>query len=124
MQKFIIDKTNGITYELIGEQYYPRFDDPITAELGYYGRMRKTYLMVHIPELYNQLQTSGELVDHLKSIDKEAEEMQELLIKQMAKAQGVTEQLKADDMMKWVGLMNNIRNATREIVLTEVVYVH
>jgi len=72
--------------------------------------------------LYSQLLTSGNLGIHLAEIDNSANDMLELLVKQMAKAQGVTEQLKADDMMKWVGMMNNIRSAAEEVVLNDLIY--
>ena len=72
--------------------------------------------------LYSQLLTSGKLGTHLAEIDNSANDMMELLVKQMAKAQGVTEQLKANDMMKWVGMMNNIRSAAEEVVLNDLIY--
>ena len=122
MQKFITNRDNGITYELIGDYYYPCFIAPRAAEIGYYGRMRRKYLKENRRVFYYQLLTSGALADHLEAIDKEAEEMEELLIQQMAKAQGVTEQLKADDMMKWVGLMNNIRACAKEVVMNDLIY--
>lgn len=84
--------------------------------------MRKKYLKEHRRVFYYQLLTSGELADHLETIDRGADEIPELLVKQMAQAQDVTEKLKAEDIMKWAGIMNNIRNAAQEIVLTEVVY--
>jgi len=73
--------------------------------------------------LFFQLLTSGKLGHHLKEIDNSANDMLDLLVKQMAKAQGVTEKLKADDMMKWVGLMNNIRSVAEEVVLNDLIYV-
>lgn len=72
--------------------------------------------------MYSQLLTSGKLGTHLAEIDNSANDMMELLVKQMAKAQGVTEQLKADDMMKWVGMMNNIRSAAEIVVLNDLIY--
>lgn len=72
--------------------------------------------------LYSQLLTSGKLGTHLVEIDNSANDMMERLVKQMEKAQGVTEQLKADDMLKWVGLMNNIRACAEEIVLNDLIY--
>lgn len=122
MQKFITDKTNGITYELIGDYYYPCFIAPKTPDIGFFGRMRKKYLKEHRRVFYYQLLTSGKLADHLEAIDKEAAETQERLIKQMAKAQGVTEKLKSEDMLKWVGLMNNIRACAKEIVMSDLIY--
>lgn len=122
MQKFITDNRNGITYELIGDYYYPCLIAPNSPDIGFFGRMRKRYLKEYHKAFYYQLLTSGKLADHLEEIDRAADDMQEQLVSQMAKAQGVTEALKATNQMKWVGMMNNIRNAATEIVLTELVY--
>lgn len=84
--------------------------------------MRRKYLKEHRRVFYYQLLTSGKLADHLEAIDKEAEEMQELLVKQMAQAQDVTEKLKAEDMMKWIRLMNNIRSCAKEVVMKDLIY--
>ena len=73
--------------------------------------------------LFFQLLTSGKLGYHLGEIDNSATDMFDLLVKQMAEKQGVTEKLKADDMMKWVRLMNNIRSAAEEVVLNDLIYV-
>ena len=87
-----------------------------------YGRMRERYLREHRKVLYCNLLTSGKLYEHLAEIDTSACNMAEYLIKEMARKQGVTEQLKAEDMMRWVGLMNNIRACADEIVLNDIVY--
>ena len=76
----------------------------------------------HKKVLYCNLLTGGKLYEHLAEIDTSACNMVEYLIKEMARKQGVTEQLKAEDMMKWVGLMNNIRDCANEIVLNDIVY--
>lgn len=85
--------------------------------------MRHRYLKNNHRILFHQLLTSGKLGYHLEEIDNSANDMFELLVKQMAEKQGVTEQLKADDMFKWVGLMNNIRSAAEEVVLNDLIYV-
>lgn len=87
-----------------------------------YGRLRSKYLREHKKILYFNLLTSGKLNEHLVEIDTSACNMAEYLTKEMAKRQGVTEQLKATDMMKWVGMMNNIRSCVDEIVLNDIVY--
>ena len=87
-----------------------------------YGRMRERYFREHKKVLYCNLLTSGKLYEHLAEIDTSACNMAEYLIKEMAKKQGVTEQLKVEDMMRWVGLMNNIRACADEIVLNDIVY--
>ena len=76
----------------------------------------------HKRVLYYTLLTSGKLYEHLAEIDSSARDMAEYLTKKMARKQGVTEQLKAEDMMRWVGLMNNIRACADEIVLNDIVY--
>ena len=87
-----------------------------------YGRMRERYLREYKKVLYYNLLTSGKLYEHLAEIDTSACNMAEYLIKEMAKKQGVTEELKAEDMMRWIGLMNNIRACVDEIVLNDIVY--
>ena len=87
-----------------------------------YGRMRERYLREHRKVLYCNLLTSGKLYEHLAEIDTSACNMAEYLIKEMARKQGVTEQLKMQDQMKWVGIMNNIKACAEEIVLKESIY--
>ena len=122
MQRFITDERTGIQYELIGDYYYPCLIVEESSPLSKYGRLRKRYLREHKRLMYYTLLTSGKLYEHLAEIDTSACNMAEYLIKGMARKQGVTEQLKAEDMMKWVGLMNNIRACADEIVLNDIVY--
>ena len=122
MQRFITDERTGIRYELIGDYYYPCLTVEKSSPLSKYGRLRKRYLREHKRVLYYTLLTSGKLYEHLAEIDTSACAMAEYLIKEMAKRQGVTEQLKATDMMKWVEMMNNIRACVDEIVLNDIVY--
>ena len=122
MQRFITDERTGIRYELIGDYYYPCLTVEESSPLSKYGRLRKRYLREHKRVLYYTLLTSGKLYEHLAEIDTSACAMAEYLIKEMAKRQGVTEQLKATDMMKWVEMMNNIRACVDEIVRNDIVY--
>ena len=122
MQRFITDERTGIRYEPIGDYYYPCLTVEESSPLSKYGRLRKRYLREHKRVLYYTLLTSGKLYEHLAEIDTSACAMAEYLIKEMAKRQGVTEQLKATDMMKWVEMMNNIRACVDEIVLNDIVY--
>ena len=124
MQRFITDERTGIQYELIGDYYYPclTIENEELPTLTKYGRMRERYLREHRKILYINLLTSGKLYEHLADIDTSACNMAEYLIKEMARKQGVTEQLKAENMMRWVGLMNNIRACADEIVLNDIVY--
>jgi len=111
-----------ITYSKYGEYYLP--DLLVSMEEPTYGRfvrMRLKYLKAHRRVTYINLKTSGQLTHHLNEIDREAIEMLRLLIEQMAQAQGITEQLKAEEQMAWVGAMNNIRSAAEEVVLRDVI---
>ena len=122
MQEFITDERTGIEYQLIGAYYYPclMIEEPPT--LSKYGRMRARYLSEHKKVLYFNLLVSGKLNEHLVEIDTSAWDMAEYLTKEMAKRQGVTERLKATDMIRWIGMMNNIRSCVDEIVLNDIVY--
>ena len=91
------------------------------AEYGRFGRMRLKYLKEHRRGTYTTLKNSGQLTHHLNEIDREANQMLRLLIEQMAQAQGITEQLKAEDQVAWVGAVNCIRSAVEEIVLNELI---
>ena len=87
-----------------------------------YGMLRKQFLKVRRPARYQYLLMTGELTGHLNQVDQEAREQVETLVKQMVEKQGVTEQLKMQDQMKWVGLMNGIKACAEEIVLKERIY--
>ena len=89
---------------------------------GKYGMLRKQFLKVHRPAQYQYLLMTGELTARLNQVDQAAREQVETLVKQMVEKQGVTEQLKMQDQMKWVGLMNNINICAEEIVLQGIVY--
>lgn len=104
--------------------YYPNLELPEeeTPRYGKYGRMRHTYLREHKKAYYTTLLFDGKLVAHLNEIDDAANTQMELITKQMAKTQDITEALKAKDQIAWVGAMNNIRNAAEEIVLSELIY--
>ena len=122
MQRFITDERTGIQYELIGDYYYPclMMEEPPT--LSKYERMRERYLREHRKAFYFTLLASGKLNEHLIQIDTSACNMADYLIREMAARQGVTEKLKSEDMMGWIGLMNNIQACVDEIVLNDIVY--
>ena len=113
-----------ITYSKYGDYYLPDLvvSDEEPTTYGRFGHMRLRYLKEHRRVLYIDLLTSGKLTQHLNTVDRQSREMLELLVKQMAQAQGITEQLKAADQMAWVGAMNNIHNAAEEVVMQEVVF--
>ena len=123
-----MSKTNEptkITYTMQGDYLIPDLTLPeqTEVELGTYARMRRKFLQEEHPVLYGNLLTSCKLNEHLMEVQKRATELQETLTKQMAATEGITEQLKAEDMMSWVRKMNNLQNRIQEIVLSEVIYV-
>jgi len=115
---------NGGTYTEVNGYLIPDLvlpDEPV-YHFGVWGHRRLNYLKKHRRGFYTILLTSGKLGEHLHEIDVSAREGWELIIEQMKAAQGVTEQLKADDMMRWVGMVNNIRACADEIVRNELIY--
>lgn len=124
MKKHIYDENNGLSYTLHEDYYLPDLvlpeEEPVTY--GKYGMLRRTFLKEHKKGIYSLLLTQGKLVEHLNRVDRDANDKMELLVVQMAKMQGVTEKLKEENQMLWVGKMNNINNAAEEIVLLEIVY--
>ena len=124
MEKYITDERTGLKYELVGDYYLIAGDDEPEEEqkpIGIWGQRHLRYLKNHRKVLYINLLTSGKLNTYLADIDKQAEEIFERLVKQMAAAEGITEQLKVADQMAWVGKMNNIRNRATEIVNSEII---
>ena len=123
MKKHIYDESNGLSYTLHGEYYLP--DLAVNEEeptYGKYGMLRKQFLKEHRPARYQYLLMTGELIAHLNRVDQEARELVEILMKQMTEKQRVTEQVKMQEQMKWVGIMNNIKACVEEIVLKEIIY--
>ena len=90
---------------------------------GKYGMLRKEFLREYRSAKYQYLLVTGKLTTHLNQVDQEAREQVRMLVEQMAEKQGVTETLKKQDQMKWVGLMNNIKASAEEIVLKNIVYI-
>ena len=124
MEKYIYNEQNGLWYELQGDYYIPCLvlDAEDTQPIGMWGRKRLDYLKKHRQALYTTLLVSGKLNSHLAEVDSQATEMFYRLIKQLVEKEGITEQLKAQDQLGWVGAMNNIRNAAEEVVLSELIY--
>ena len=124
MDKYIFDEKNGLWYELQGDYYLPCLKLPKEEEqpIGIWGQRHRRYLRENRRVLYADLLTSGRLNSYLADVDRQAEEMFSRLVKQMAKAEGITEKLKADDMMSWVGRMNGIRSRAAEIVNAELIF--
>ena len=122
MEKYITDERTGLKYELVGDYYLIAGDDELWEEqkpIGIWGQRHHEYLRRNKQITLSSLQISGKLNSYLADIDRQAEEMFELLVNQMAAAEGVTERLKSDNQMVWVGRMNNIRNRATEIVNNE-----
>lgn len=124
MEKVIYDEKNGLWYELQGDYYIPclKLLEEEQQSIGVWGQRHLRYIKQHRKVLYFNLLTSGKLNRYLADIDKQAEDMLSRLVKQMAEREGVTEKLKADDQIEWVGRMNNIRNRAMEIVTQELIY--
>ena len=124
MDKYIFNENNSLWYELVGDYYFPCLAVPAEEKqsVGVWGQRHKQYLKEHRPALYNALLLSGKLDGYLADIDQQAQEMMNLIVQQMAQAQGITEALKSTDQMAWVGMMNNIRASATEIVNTEIIY--
>ena len=114
----------NLTYEMQGDYNLPNLTVPQEPEvvIGKYGLLRRRYLKENRRIQYTNLLTSGELNRHLLEVEQEAQEQVEQAVKQMAKAEGVTEELKAADPLKWTQLMNNLRQAAEELVLAELIY--
>ena len=125
MEKYIYNEQNGLWYELQGDYYIPCLvlDEEDTQPIGMWGRKYLRYIKEHSRALYTTLLISGKLNGHLAEIDNRATEMFDRLVKQLAEREGITEQLKAQDQLAWVGAMNNIRNTAEEIVNAEVIFV-
>ena len=138
MDKTIIDKRTSWEYELIGEQYYPTgrmmrngvmmpSEPPEDNEpgqekpIGVWGQRHLRYIRQHNKRLYFDLYMTGNLNDYLAEIDAQAEDMFLRLVKEISVREGVTEAMKADDQMQWVGSMNNIQDRAREIVNRELI---
>lgn len=113
-----------VTYRVQEGFRLPNLLLPQEAEvhLGKYAELRRQYIKKHRRVLYTNLKTSGQLAAHLAEIEETAQRMVTQVVAQMAKAEGVTEELKASDPMKWTGLMNNIRHSAEETVLNELIY--
>lgn len=124
MDKYIFDENNGLWYELADDYYFPCLTVPTEEEqpVGVWGQRHKRYIKEYRPALYNALLLSGNLNIYLAGIDWQAQKMLDSIIEQMNQTQSITEELKANDQMAWVGKMNNIRSSAVEIVDKEIIY--
>lgn len=122
--KSIFEQQGG-TYLVQGDYRLPNLIPPTEEEhpIGVWGQHRLHYLKHHHKVLYYNLLTSGKLHSHLADIEEQAQDLFSRLVKEYAGKEGITEQLKATEQMKWVQMMNNIRERVTEIVYSEVVFV-
>ena len=125
MKQHFTDERTGISYTLQGDYYLPDLALPAEeqVEVGIWGQRHLQHIKVHRKGFYTTLLTKCELNRHLADVNKQAEDMFSWLVKHLAEREGLTEQLKADNQMEWVGRMNNIRNRAMEIVNGELIYV-
>lgn len=123
MGKSIAEKY-GVTYHKEGDYYYPDLGLPEqeSVDIGVYGRRHLKFIKEHRKVLYVQLLTQGKLPSYLAEINATAKERVWIMAKQIAEQNGVTESLKMDEPMKWVGLMNNAKHSAEEIVSAELIY--
>ncbi|OUO74441.1 TnpV protein [Anaeromassilibacillus sp. An250] len=113
---------NGIDYTLSGDCYLPELKLPEeTRPIGRWGRLHREYLKNSRPLLYNELLLSGRLQTILADLDEQAAERCRLIVRQMAQAEGITEEIKARDPVRWVQAMNSIRSRAEEIVKAELI---
>ena len=124
MDKYIYDDKNDLWYELQGDYYIPCLILPAEKEqpIGLWGQRHLQYLKEYRRITYLNLLTSGRLNTYLADIDKQTEEMLFRLVEQMKQAQGIMEQLKAENALEWTGRLNNIRACAREIVERKIIF--
>ena len=123
MKKLIYDKKNGLHYQLVGDYYLPCLKlNECKQEIGIWGQRHFEYIKKYKSPFYTTLLITAKLYDYLADVDKQAEEMYNYLIKQLAEKENVTEQLKAENQMEWVRQMNNIRQSATEIVYNDIIY--
>ena len=123
MKKIIFEEMGG-TYIRQGDYLIPCLTLPEEEQrfIGVWGQRHLRYLKEYSRSVYLNLLTSGRLNDYLADIEEQAQERFERIVEQMKQAHGITEQLKAENQMKWVGRMNNIQSCAREIVDKEIIY--
>ena len=123
MKKNYTDDKTGINYTLVGDVYLPNL---VLADtnypIGIWGQRHKEYLKENHKLMYYNLLTSGKLNSYLHDVDVRAKNMYENLVNQLAEQEGITEQLKSENQMEWVGRMNNIANQVRDIVNAEIIF--
>ena len=121
MNQFKTDARTGLQYELQGDYYVIAGEGDERPTVGIWGQRHLRWLKQNRRITYTDLLTAGKLYDYLREFDEQASEQLELMIRQMARAEGVTEQFKAENQLEWVRRMNSIRNRAEEIVYSELI---
>lgn len=125
MKKSIFEQMGG-TYRREGDYLIPNLELPENEdkrEIGSYGRQHLEFIKKYHHGFYYQMLTSGKIHSYLADINEQALEMEQSIVQKMAKAEGVDEKLKAENALKWTGLMNNFRHSAREIITSTIIYV-
>ena len=123
LTRFIADERTGLKYELCGDYYIiAGEDEPEREPIGLWGQRHLKYIQKCCKPFFNKMIREHTLYDYLLQIDRDAEEMFSELVKRMAIQEGVSEQLKADNQIEWVGKMNNIRQRATEIINHDIIY--
>ena len=126
VEKYIYNEQNGLWYELQGDYYIPCLvlpDEKEERHIGIWGHRHMRYIREHKKVLYTDLLISGKLQSYLADVEEQAQELFDRLMKQRTECEGITEKLKAESPMLWVGRMNALRSAVTETVNTEVIFV-
>ena len=125
MNQHYIDEKTGISYTLQGDYYLPNITLPVEENkpIGIWGQRHLRYIRQHRKVFYTNLLTSGKLNSYLADVDEQAEDMFFRLVEQMVEREGITEKLKAEQPMEWIGKMNALREATTGIVNAKVIFV-
>ena len=111
-----------LTYTMQGDYLIPDLTVPESPKLGKYGMLRRTFLREHRDGIYTGMLLNGTLNSHLEEVDRQAQKMLDDLTEQMKALNGVTEQLKSEDQMQWVQMMNSIRHSAEEVILNDLIY--
>ena len=123
LAKFITDERTGLKYELCGDYYIiAGEDEPEREPIGVWGQRHLRYIKKHSKVFYNKMLTGHTLYDYLLQLNRDAEETFSELVKRMAIREGITEKLKAENQLEWIGRMNNIRSRAAEIVNSDIIY--
>ena len=123
LPKFITDEKTGLKYELCGDYYIiAGEDEPEREPIGVWGQRHLRYIKKHSKVFYNKMLTEHTLYDYLLQLNRDAEETFSELVKRMAIREGITEKLKAENQLEWIGRMNNIRSRAAEMVNSDIIY--